>query len=662
MSMMRILLAALLLLLPGLAHAQSDETQWDVAQQDVAQQDGAPSERILHFLSDVHVEKNGTLDVTETIRVRSTGEEIKRGIQRDFPTTYTTTLGQKTRTTFDPVSVSRDGVEEPYERISMSNGVRLRIGRAEAMLPPGEHTYVIRYKTTRQISYRDGYDEVYWNATGNGWTFPIDSAEARITLPSAVKFGNRAAYTGSQGSTDRNAQVVEERPGYIVFRTTEPLGREQGLTVAAAIPKGVLDAPGAGARLGWWLEEWGALVAGLAALLALVVYYAVAWARAGRNPRAGTVVPIFTPADGLTPAAMRYIAKMKFDNRAFSAAIVDLGVRGKLHMSQAEGGWLSKGVTTLSRKDRGKDLPKPEAKMLDRLFSRGETITLQQENHATLRMASSYLESGLESAYKGKLFRDNRGWATRGLLGIPFAMLLISIFAVFVSGGTEVALQVMAVIGVVLCGFTWWLRWKTRKVRGGMAILIWIALALIGGTGGMMAVGTFMSGLVLGAWPILLPLLVLPVAISAYWWMYAPTREGREVMDRIAGFKQYLGIAEEERLDRMHPPEKTPELFERYLPYAIALDVENRWAKRFAGVLAAAAASGAAAQTATWYSGSSNLWDDPDRFVGTVGSSLASTVSSASSSPSSSSSSSSGGSSGGGSSGGGGGGGGGSGW
>ena len=161
-----------------------------------------------------------------------------------------------------------------------------------------------------------------------------------------------------------------------------------------------------------------------------------------------------------------------------------------------------------------------------------------------------------------------------------------------------------------------------------------------------------------GDWPVLLPLVALPLAFTAFSWMYAPTVEGRALMDRIAGFRQYLGITEEERLDTLHPPEKTPDLFERYLPYAIALDVENRWADKFATVLATAAVAGTAAHTASWYSGDGNLWDDPGKFASSVGSSLNSTISSASSSPSSSS----GGSSGGGSSGGGGGGGGGSGW
>jgi len=137
-------------------------------------------------------------------------------------------------------------------------------------------------------------------------------------------------------------------------------------------------------------------------------------------------------------------------------------------------------------------------------------------------------------------------------------------------------------------------------------------------------------------------------------WLKAATPAGRKTMDDIEGFRQYLGVAEEDRLNAMNPPNKTPELFEKFLPYAVALDCHNAWAKRFAGVLAAA---GTAAAVQTWYTG--NQWDDPVSFADHLGDQLTSTISSASTAPGSDSG---GGSSGGGSSGGGGGGGGGSGW
>jgi len=183
------------------------------------------------------------------------------------------------------------------------------------------------------------------------------------------------------------------------------------------------------------------------------------------------------------------------------------------------------------------------------------------------------------------------------------------------------------------------------------AIMAFGALAMA--TGFPVFAAAFQSGWLL---PLALPLIGLPLVISAFFWIAAPTREGRGVLDRIAGFRQYLSITEGQRLDRMTPPKETPELFERFLPYAIALGVENRWAERFQGVLAEAAAAGQQQQFG-WYSGHSSPWSNPGGFAGRVGAGLASTVSSASTAPGSSS-----GSGGGGSSGGGGGGGGGGGW
>jgi len=652
------LIVALLLLVPAVVPAQEPQEilrAWELS---------GGKERILSFVSAVAIERSGDLDVTETIRIVSLAQEIKHGIQRDFPTRYKTATGQHTTVDFKVVSVQRDGHDEPWEQMSLSNGVRIRIGSADALLPVGQHTFVIRYRTTRQMIYGEKNDELYWNVTGSGWTFPIDMAEARITLPSPAQFGDRAVYTGAQGSTEHNAQVVEEKAGYIVFRTTRPLDREQGLTVAAAFPKGVLEAPSPARKAAWWLDDWGALVAALVATLSLLFYYVRAWWKAGRNPRAGTIVPLFSPPDDLTPAATRYISRMSFDNRAFSAAIVDLGVRGQLHMTQEEGGWLSKGTTTLRRTDirtpnSDRALPAPETAMRNKLFGIRDTIELKQDNHVTLQAASSALEKGLHGAYQGVMYRKNTDWAVFGLLMIPVAMAAIALFAFLTSSSIDIGEKIgFPLLTAAFIAASWGMYRLARKIKGCASAIAWLAIVGLGLVAGAFALGTIVEALAVGAVAMFLPLLVLPVAVSAFWWMYAPTSEGRRMMDRIAGFKQYLSIAEEHRLETMHPPEKTPELFERYLPYAIALDVENRWAERFAGVLAAAAAAGATAEAYGWYTGHGNVWDNPQGFASDVGSSLASTVSSASASPSSSS----GGSSGGGSSGGGGGGGGGSGW
>ncbi|MFP5330557.1 MAG: DUF2207 domain-containing protein [Alphaproteobacteria bacterium] len=611
-------------------------------------------ERITRFVSDVAVQEDSSLKVTETIDIVSEGSSIRHGIYRDFPTRYKGRGGVQTRVGFSFEGAERDGQPEPAVVEPLSNGVRIRIGSAETEIEPGPHRYVIRYTTTRQIGRFPEFDELYWNATGNGWMFPIDVAEARIRLPSPAAFVQSAVYTGPQGSTESNAEVVSQQPGEIVFRTTWPLGPYEGLTVAAAWPKGVIGEPDESTRLGWWLADNGPPAVGGLGLAALLAFYLVAWHRAGRNPRPGTVVPLFAPPDELSPAAIRYIAEMDADNRSFAAALVDMGVRGHVRIVEQDGGWLSKDRRFIERLASSNPLPDEEQDALAELVSTGETIEMKQENHSKFSSAKNALEENLKRRFEGTMFKRNHGWAGAGLAAF-FAVLWLAAAAVALATGIASLFEVGTALGAAVVTVLLLLLAGRSGTKGKCLLFVLAGLAFMASLG--LGAPLFFKALETGWWfPLLLPVLSLPVVVSAFWWMSAPTAEGRKVLDRIAGFKQYLSITERDRLDRMHPPEDTPEIFEKYLPYAIALGVENRWADRFAPVLAAAAAA-QGQQGFAWYSGSRSPWDDADGFTRSVGSSLASTVSSASTAPGSSS-----GSGGGGSSGGGGGGGGGGGW
>jgi uncharacterized membrane protein YgcG len=138
-------------------------------------------------------------------------------------------------------------------------------------------------------------------------------------------------------------------------------------------------------------------------------------------------------------------------------------------------------------------------------------------------------------------------------------------------------------------------------------------------------------------------------------WLKAPTQEGRKLLDHIAGLRLYLGVAERDALAAQQAPPMSIDEFQRFLPYALALDVEKTWADRFAAAVGPAAAA-AAASSMPWYQGGTAA-SGLAGFADSLGSSLSGAISSSSSAPGSSS-----GSGGGGSSGGGGGGGGGGGW
>jgi uncharacterized membrane protein len=141
----------------------------------------------------------------------------------------------------------------------------------------------------------------------------------------------------------------------------------------------------------------------------------------------------------------------------------------------------------------------------------------------------------------------------------------------------------------------------------------------------------------------------------------APTLAGRALMDRIEGFRMFLKAVDADRLQTMSPPpNKTPELFERFLPYALALGVEQAWAHQFSQVLAQAAAApggSGGGYSPSWYTGAAIGGFSAVSFTSSFSSSFSSAVSSSSAAPGSGS-----GGGGGGSSGGGGGGGGGGGW
>jgi uncharacterized membrane protein YgcG len=433
-----------------------------------------------------------------------------------------------------------------------------------------------------------------------------------------------------------------------------------GLTVAASWEKGLIIRPSDIEKRGQWLLDNLPLAVTAVGLLLIVGYYAFAWRKVGHDPRKGTIIPLFAPPDGMSPAAVRYVSRMDCDDKTFSAALIDLAVHGHLKLAETKSG-----MKLVPRQGGGQAVDAAEAAVNASMFGkRSSPLVLEPENSLIFQRAQKALKQQLAVAYAEKLFHSNTGWSVRGLLA-SLAVIAAVIASVYLSWGSDqgaalvigmLSLVPAMIVLAVLVSF------GLRSFVAWPVLVFGCAFALIAGHGGYGIMQEAMHGWIPAA-PAALPLILLPIASSAFGWMKSYTAEGRRVTDQIEGFRHYLGVAEEDHLNALNPPEKTPELFERFLPYAIALDVENVWAKRFAGILAAMSAAEIAND---WYSGSHDRSRDPESFASTLGSGLAHTVASASTPPGSSasgdSSSSSSGSDGGGSSGGGGGGGGGDGW
>src|SRR5690606_2427532 len=214
----------------------------------------AADERVLAYDSVVEIQADGSLDVTEHIRVRAEGTRIRRGITRDFPVRYRDHRGNNVVVAFEVERVERDGRPEPWFTERVANGVRVNTGNDDLLQVPAEYTYTLRYRTDRQLGFFEDHDELYWNAIGLGWDFPIENGTVELRLPEPVAMADLAVegYSGARGARGQDFEAVIAAPGVARWTLTRPLAPGEGLTTVLSFPKGIV-APPSSTRDAFWL-------------------------------------------------------------------------------------------------------------------------------------------------------------------------------------------------------------------------------------------------------------------------------------------------------------------------------------------------------------------------------------------------------------------------
>ena len=555
----------------------------------------AAQERILSYDSEIEIRADGSLDVTEHITVRAEGNQIRRGIYRDFPTRYRDRHGNRVVVGFQMLDVLRDGKPEPWFLENRSNGVRINTGNDDFLPVPADHAFTLRYRTTRQIGFFEQHDELYWNAIGTGWAFPIEQGSVEVSLPQAVATGQLQAegYTGVQGEQGHGFAASIPSPGNARWRLTQPLAAQEGFTIVLSFPKGIVTAPTRTQRWLWLLQDNRGVLVALAGLLLLGAFCLRRWQRVGRDPSPGVIITRYDPPPGYSPAGLRFVQRMGYDTRCFSADLLSLAVAGKLRIHREKG--LLKEDWELEKTGTPGPVAAPEAEvLLSKLFEGGNPkLALKNTNAATVSGAQLAHLTALDKRFRPAMFQRNAG-------SIAIAALIL-------------------------------------VATGALSLLL-------GGANGLLI-----------TLPLLLAMLVMVIVFAVL--VKAPTQEGRRLLDEIEGLKRYLSVAERDELKNLPGPDAPPVLdaarYERLLPYAVALEVEDAWTGKFTAAAGAAAVAAATAGI-SWYHGS--RLGDLGSFSKAMGSSLTSQISSSSSVPGSSSGGGGGGSSGGGGGGGGGGG------
>jgi len=495
--------------------------------------------RIENFQSETLVMPDGAINVTETIQAHFIGGPW-HGLYRTIPVEYVTPQGLNYSLFLDVKRVTdASGRALKYETSRERHYRKLKIYVSDA--DNSTQNISIEYTVSDALRFFDDHDELYWNVTGDEWDIPIQSASARIILPEGTTNIRANVFTGAYRSRAQNADVDIAGNG-VEVRTRDPLRLHEGLTVAVAFDKGFVHEPTAASKVALFFRSNWPLGIPIAAF---VLMFYLWWTR-GRDPRLHPIAAQYEPPDQLTPGEVGTLVDNSADMRDITASIVDLAVRGYIVIEEHQkdrmlGLMHDKDYNFIVQKNRTEwsKLKPHEQTLLEGLFTTGtvgESVSMSSlENHFYTNLP------GIKSNIFSSLIAD--GYYKRSPDSVRSGYIAVG-----------------AILGLLL-------------VFGGLKI----ASSL-----GMAPLTFIVAGVISGA-----------IICGFGWFMPAHTEQGARALEGVLGFEDFLVHVESDRFNRMI---KTPEMFEKFLPFAMALGVEKNWSRAFQGIMT---------QPPQWYRGSS---------------------------------------------------------
>ncbi len=491
--------------------------------------------RIQNFESLVTVNPNGTVDVSETITAGFTGEW--HGIYRTIPIEYSTAQGLNyTLFLSDVIATDDSGNRLKLEISRQGPNEQFKIYIPDAV--NATRTVVLHYHVLDGLRFFPDHDELYWNVTGNSWDVPLQAASAEIDLPAGATGIRTLAFTGAYGSNSQDADV-QVNSSQITVKSRHPLRFHEGLTAVIGWDKGLVHEPTAVDLFFLYLRSNWVLIL---PFLAFGIMFWLWWTR-GRDPRRQPISVQYEPPDQLTPGEVGTLVDNSANMRDITATIVDLAVKGYYVIEQAEHDQM---LGLLHSKEYIFHLKKPatewqtarphELEMLNALFDSGarDTVKMSElQNHFYVHLPT---------------IRDN-------------------IFDALVTDGYYLHRPD---------------RVRSAYIVGGVVLGIFLTVggANVSGAMGIAPLSAIIAGIACG------------IIVCAFgWFMPARTITGARTLEKVLGFEDFLGRVEGDRLDRIV---KTPELFEKFLPYAMALQVEKKWVQAFSNI---------SMQPPSWYQG-----------------------------------------------------------
>ena len=556
------------------------------------------AEVIKDFSSTINVLPDSSVLINERITYDFEGS-IRRGIFR----TILLKNSKDEKIEIKVVSVTNEK-NEPYLFSTSTNGdvFDIKIGDEDKIVS-GTKEYLISYQVFGAVTYYQDFDEIYWNVTGSNWDVAIQKSEVNVVLPNNVFPIQQACYYGRDGD---NLNCTKNKANN--FTPGVVLNKGEGLTVAVGFPKGVV--PVYLRQIDSNFIKFIKLYYPTIIPISIFIYMFLRWIKKGKDPKGtGVIVPYYDVPDNLTPLEVGGIINQKIKNENISAEIIYLATLGYIKIRKIDPDCdnflclIKKDDYELTLLKEGGLLENSfDKKIINKIFEEdsnvGGVVLISSLNNTFYKVISSIKDNVIDTLLSKKYY-TNFPKSSKA----SFFTSMISPFIFF-----SIFYGMLLVIS----------NRNFENIKSQIIFILSILLSFV-------------------AW------------IVFYKLSPAKSKKGVLTKEHLLGLKDYLQIAEKDRINFHNAPEKKPETFEKLLPFAMVLGVEEAWAKEFKDIYT---------ESPEWYEGTNsfNITNFQSDMM------LFKNISASSFSAPRQSNMGSGGSSGGGSSGGGGGGGGGGSW
>lgn len=481
-------------------------------------------EKINTFDAQIKINTDASISITETIKY-DFGEVEKHGIFRYIPVDYKIPTGVK-KIKLEIQNVTRDGNNENYSVDKKGQEESIKIGNANQTIK-GEHIYIVSYNVIGAInSFPDkGLDELYWNVTGNGWQVEIEKVSASVEIPNANGKLDISCYEGVLNSNDKCLTNIQNN--ILMVSSTKPLLAGQGLTLAADFPKGIVDEAAINQPINSENTDGDVGIMALLLMAMFVIAPVVTfiimffvWRKYGKDPK------------GLSTIIAEYEPPLNMKPTLVGSLVDEKPdfrdiTAGLLYLAE-------QGFVKIKRLEKEWFLGSIDYELE---LTKNDIKDLEVTEQSILKL---FFEDSLivGTTKKNSSFKNDINFLTKT------KKIISDLYQEMTDKGFFVKNPMKARVPYV--------------VASVIVTLFGIVLPFL-----------YFSG---------------PIIMIFCFFMGKKTKLGADTKDHILGFKLFLSVTEKDRLEFHNAPEKNPEQFMKFLPYAIALGVENKWAKQFENI------------------------------------------------------------------------------